>query len=74
MSLRGMLAYSTFMIESMLPTKKDWQVKIDKVVDEYWNKTIHLPRKKKKKRRKELNAEYSFLRSMQEYDPIKAFK
>lgn len=58
---------SSLLFTNMMPSEKDWQKKIDKVVDEYWNATIHLPRKAKKKRRKELNSEYSFLMSMKEY-------
>lgn len=67
--MRMLRTLQTFglMVSAMLPTPDDWQAKIDKVTDEYWNGTIHLPRKAKKKRRKELNSEYSFLVSMKNH-------
>lgn len=70
-SHRSILPYFAFTAHAMLPSKDDWQVKIDKVVDEYLNKTIHLPRKAKKQRRKELLASYNFYKSLQNYDPFK---
>lgn len=70
MSIKSVLPFYALSTLAMLPTEEDWQKKIDKVLDEYWNDTIHLPRKAKKKRRKELNSEYSFLVSMKEYNPL----
>lgn len=70
-SMRSILPYIAFAVHAMLPSKEDWQVKIDEVLDEYLNKTIHLPRKAKKKRRKELLASYNFYKALQNYDPFK---
>lgn len=67
MSIKSILSSSVFTLVNMLPSEKDWQEKIDKVVDEYFNETIHLPRKEKKKRRKELNSDYSFFMAMKKY-------
>lgn len=41
---------------------------IKRIVDEYYNKTIHLPRKQKKKRRKQLDKEYSFYKSLEDWN------
>ena len=66
MSLNGLLMQAA-VFGAMMPNKNDWQQKIDKVVDEYFNITINLPRKQKKKRKKELNSEYSFLCHMRDW-------
>ena len=52
------------MMESV---EKSWDEKIKAVKKEYFEVTPNLPRKLKKKRRKELNEEYSFLMSIKEY-------
>ncbi len=70
MSIKSMITLYAMGIATMIPSKDDWQVKIDAVADEYWNKTIHLPRKQKKRRRKELNKTYSFYKSMQKWKPF----
>lgn len=41
--------------------------RIDDVKREYLEVTVNLPRKQKKKRRKELNEEYRFLIAIKEY-------
>ena len=52
------------MVES---AEKSWDNKIEGVKQEYFKVTPNLPRKLKKKRRKELNREYSLLMSIKEY-------
>lgn len=46
---------------------KSWDQKIEDIKREYFEVTVNLPRKQKKKRRKQLNEEYSFLMSIKEY-------
>ncbi len=53
------------------PTERDWQPKIDAVVEKY-HASKELPRKKKKQRVKELNSEYSFLMAMQRFEKTQA--
>lgn len=59
-------AYSMF-IDEMIESEKKLDEKIDEVVREYHEVTPNLPRKQKKKRRKELNREYSFLVSARNF-------
>lgn len=47
--------------------EKSWDDKIEDLKREYFKVTPNLPRKQKKKRRKELNEEYRFLMSIKEY-------
>ena len=47
--------------------EKSWDDKIEDLKREYFEVTPNLPRKQKKKRRKELNEEYRFLMSIKEY-------
>lgn len=47
--------------------EKSWDDKIKDLKREYFEVTPNLPRKQKKKRRKELNEEYRFLMSIKEY-------
>ena len=44
-----------------------FDVRIEEVKEEYFKETPKLPRKLKKRRRKELNQEYSYLMSMKKY-------
>ena len=48
--------------------EKSWDDKIEDLKREYFKVTPNLPRKQKKKRRKELNEEYRFLMSLKEYE------
>ncbi len=66
----GTFIAATCFAESMTE-HLDWDVKIDKVKDEYFKETPNLPRKLKKAKRKELQKEYSFLMTMKNYDPFK---
>lgn len=47
--------------------EKSWDDKFEDLKREYFEVTPNLPRKQKKKRRKELNEEYRFLMSIKEY-------
>jgi hypothetical protein len=47
--------------------KFDVRIEIEKVKEEYFKETPKLPRKLKKRRRKELNLEYSYLMSVKEF-------
>ena len=47
--------------------EKSCDDKIEDLKREYFEVTPNLPRKQKKKRRKELNEEYRFLMSIKEY-------
>jgi len=58
--------YSMF-IDEMMESQNKLDEKIDDVVREYYEVTPNLPRKQKKKRRKELNQEYSFLVSAKNF-------
>ena len=58
--------YSMF-IDEMMESQNKLDEKIDDVVREYYEVTPNLPRKQKKKRRKELNREYSFLVSAKNF-------
>lgn len=58
--------YSMF-IDEMMESQNKLDEKIDDVVREYYEVTPNLPRKQKKKRRKELNQEYSFLVSARNF-------
>lgn len=70
MGLYTTLATTAYMINSFMPNDKDWDIKIKKVTDEFWLETPKLPRKLKKKRRKELNEEFRFLNSMKNWKPF----
>ena len=61
------LPYLNSFFDMMEDAEKSWDQKIEDVKREYFEVTINLPRKQKKKRRKELNEEYRFLMSIKEY-------
>ncbi len=69
MSIRSILPLYLSFANDMLPSSDDWQVKIDKVVEEY-GKTKDLPRKLKKKMRKELNLSYSMYVHFRDNNPF----
>ena len=58
MSMFGALAGAYALVYNSLPTKEDWNRKIDILKEEY-HKTSNLPRKLKKRKRKDLNSIYS---------------
>ena len=62
------LPYLNSFFDMMEDAEKSWDQKIEDVKREYFEVTINLPRKQKKKRRKELNEEYRFLMSIKEYE------
>jgi hypothetical protein len=53
---------------AMEESKKSWEKRIEDIKREYFEVTPNLPRKLKKKRRKKLNDEYSFLISLKKYE------
>ena len=59
--------YLNSYFDMMESVEKSWDEKIKELKREYYQVTPNLPRKLKKKRRKELNEEYSFLMSIKEY-------
>ena len=61
------LPYLNSYFDMMESAEKSCDEKIKAVKKEYFHVTPNLPRKLKKKRRKELNKEYSFLMSIKEY-------
>lgn len=61
------LPYLNSFFDMMEDAEKSWDQKIEDIKREYFEVTVNLPRKQKKKRRKELNEEYSFLMSIKEY-------
>ena len=63
-----MLKSTLYSMALMLPDPNRWDDKIEVIKDEFFKGTIHLPRKCKKQRRKELNEEYRFYNSMIDYD------
>lgn len=52
---------------SMIPSANDWQVKIDTIKEEYHSVVKNLPRKAKKKRKKELLKTINFYYRMKDY-------
>lgn len=66
--MKNYLTFAQFALAT-IPTKDDWQKKIDELINNYYNKTIFLPRKKKKKAKKEALKELSFLKAMKDYTP-----
>lgn len=58
MSMFRVLAGAYALAYNSLPTKEDWNRKIDILREEY-RKTSNLPRKLKKRKRKDLNSMYS---------------
>lgn len=61
------LPYLNSFFDIMESAEKSWDQKIEDLKREYFEVTPNLPRKQKKRRRKELNDEYSFLMSIKEY-------
>lgn len=61
------LPYLNSYFDIMESAEKSWDEKIKELKREYYRVTPNLPRKLKKKRRKELNEEYSLLMSIKEY-------
>lgn len=61
------LPYLNSFFDMMEDAEKSWDQKIEDIKREYFEVTVNLPRKQKKKRRKQLNEEYSFLMSIKEY-------
>lgn len=61
------LPYLNSYFDMMESAEKSWDQKIEDLKREYFEVTPNLPRKQKKKRRKELNEEYRFLMSIKEY-------
>lgn len=61
------LPYLNSYFDFMESAEKSWDQRIESVKREYFEDTPNLPRKQKKKRRKELNKEYSLLVSIKEY-------
>lgn len=61
------LQYLNNFFDEMEEIQKSWEKRIEDVKREYFEVTPKLPRKLKKKRKKELNKEYSFLMSIKDY-------
>lgn len=61
------LPYLNDFFDEMEEIQKSWEKRIEDVKREYFEVTPKLPRKLKKKRKKELNEEYSFLMSIKDY-------
>ena len=61
------LPYLNSYFDMVEMAEKSWDQKIEDLKREYFEVTPNLPRKQKKKRRKELNEEYRFLMSIKEY-------
>lgn len=62
------LPYLSGYFDTLEMAEKSWDQKIEDLKREYYEVTPNLPRKQKKKRRKELNEEYRFLMSIKEYE------
>jgi len=61
------LPYLNDFFDEMESAQESWDKKIEEVKREYFEVTPNLPRKQKKRRRKELNEEYRFLVSIKDY-------
>lgn len=62
------LPYLSGYFDMVEMAEKSWDQKIQDLKREYYVVTPNLPRKQKKKRRKELNEEYRFLMAIKEYE------
>ena len=62
------LSYLNTFYDVVDDAKNKTDEKIDELIKEYYEVTPNLPRKKKKKRRKELNREYSFWLSIRKWE------
>ena len=62
------LPYLSGYFDMVEMAEKSWDQKIQDLKREYYEVTPNLPRKQKKKRRKELNEEYRFLMAIKEYE------
>lgn len=67
--MKKLLLYGAF-LGSLIPTKDDWERKIEALREEYYLKVIFLPRKLKKKRKKELLSNMKFYERMKSYNPF----
>ena len=65
--IQSFLAYGNELILEMERGRRKMDEQINELKREYYQDTPKLPRKLKKKRRKELNKEYSFLMSMRNF-------
>jgi hypothetical protein len=65
--IESFLAYGSEFLFQMEMMDKETDIRIEKLKHEFFYETPKLPRKLKKKRRKELNSEYSFLVSIKNY-------
>lgn len=65
MSMIGLLSETALLYQSFVPSKEDWQKRIEEQQDLWHNKYKHYPRKKKKILKKVILYEISFLKSMQ---------
>ena len=65
--IQSFLAYGNELILEMERTRNKMDEQIDELKREYYEDTPKLPRKLKKKRRKELNREYAFLMSIKNF-------
>ena len=66
--IQSFLAYGNELILEMERTRNKMDERIVELKREYFEDTPNLPRKLKKKRRKELNQEYSFLMSLKQFE------
>jgi hypothetical protein len=66
--IQSFLAYGNELILEMERTRNKMDEQIEELKREYFEDTPNLPRKLKKKRRKELNREYSFLMSLKQFE------
>jgi hypothetical protein len=65
--IQSFLAYGNELILEMERGRRKMDEQINELKREYYQDTPKLPRKLKKKRRKELNKEYSFLMSIRNF-------
>ena len=65
--IQSFLAYGNEFILEMERGRRKMDEQINELKREYYQDTPKLPRKLKKKRRKELNKEYSFLMSIRNF-------
>ncbi len=66
--IQSFLAYGNELILEMERTRNKMDEQIEELKREYFEDTPKLPRKLKKRRRKELNQEYSFLMSLKQFE------
>jgi hypothetical protein len=66
--IQSFLAYGNELILEMERARNKMDEQIEELKREYFEDTPKLPRKLKKRRRKELNREYSFLMSLKQFE------